>query len=811
MQAEELDEIKQDNRGRIKLEELGLLFLSHWYWFVLAVLMTLSVAVYKIMTTPPIYTRSTSLLIKDDKSSKNSTVKDFQNLGFVSTNSNIRNEIQTISASEIMLEAVKRLNLDLQMTVPQRLRERPLYNDAPVTLNFSDLSSEQTFNFKLKFTDRNHVKLYELNNSKDLIVPIGQRVKMPYGLLKIELTPAFSNSWIGQEITVHKYNVNSIGAKYSGRLTVGQTDEESSIIDLSLNDENPDRADDILRTVINVYNDNWIKDRNRMAESTSQFIDERLRDLTRELGDVDSDIASIQSRNLTPDIQASNTMYMSQANDNYKNILELQNQLSMSQYLEQSLRSNSSKQQLLPLNTVGNASLESQIETYNSLLMARNDIAANSNEHNPEVKKSDIKLIQLKTAILRSVQNTIAQIKSQIANYQQSETKTNSKIAMSPQLEKTLQSVKRQQDVKQSLYIYLLQKREENELSKAYTAWNTRVIQPPYGSGSPTYPQRSRILLFALAMGLVVPGVLLWFREYMNQTVRGRKDLDYLSIPLIGEIPSLDTRKYWWQRTKYQQREIVIKQGNRNMVNESFRIVRTKLHYFLGAITNKSDDNTARRPQVIMVTSFNQGSGKTFITANLAKTVSLNHHRILVIDMDIRRCSLSHMLPHRHKNGVSAYLSGMHTNLDELIVKEAFGKNVDVLPAGIIPPNPTELLQSSRLTALLEEVRNMYDYIYLDCPPIEIVADTSIIKSHCDATLFVVRVGVMDRRLIPEIDKLYKENAYNNMAILLNGSNYVSGKYGNYRYGYSYGYGGYGYGYGHYGQEDETSSPDLDS
>lgn len=804
MQAEELEEIKQENRGGIKLEELSLLFLSHWYWFVFAVLVSLSVAVYKIMTTPPIYTRNTSLLIKDDKNTKYSTVKDFQYLGIGAANTNIRNEIQTISASENMVEVVRRLHLDLQMTVPQRLRERPLYNDAPVMLHFSNLSELETFTFKLKIVDKNHVKLYDFNQGNDITVLIGTTFKSPYGALQIELTPSFSNQWIGQEITVHKYNVKSVGAIYSSRLSVGQSDEESSIIDLSLNDENPERAEDILRSLISVYNDNWMKDKNRMAESTNEFINERLSNLTKELGNVDSDIASIRSRNLTPDVQASATMYMSQSDDNYKHTLELQNQLSMTQFLEQSLRNNSSKQQLLPLNTVGNANIESQIEAYNTLLLTRNDIAANSNEQNPEVKKSDVKLMQLKTAILRSVQNTIAQIKSQIANYQRSEAETNNKIALNPKLEKDLQSVKRQQDVKQSLYIYLLQKREENELSKTYTAWNTRIIQPPFGSNAPTSPQRSRILLIALFIGLVVPGFLLWLREYLNQTVRGRKDIDFLNIPFIGEIPNLDIRNHWWQKTQHKQREIVIEQGNRNMVNESFRIVRTKLHYFLGAITNKTDGTISKKPQVIMVTSFNQGSGKTFITANLAKTISLNHHRVLVVDMDIRRCSLSQMLPQRTKSGVSAYLSGITDNIDDLIIKDAFGKNVDVLPSGIVPPNPTELLQSSRLTALMKEMREIYDYIYLDCPPIEIVADTSIIKPHCDATLFVVRVGVMDRRLIPEIEKLYKENSYNNMAIILNGSNYISGKYGSYRYGNSYGYGGYGYGsYGHYGQTSD--------
>ena len=284
----------------------------------------------------------------------------------------------------------------------------------------------------------------------------------------------------------------------------------------------------------------------------------------------------------------------------------------------------------------------------------------------------------------------------------------------------------------------------------------------------------------SFVIGLVIPGVILFLKEATNYKVRGRKDLEGLATPLIGEIPRMSTRKHWWQKNRLAPRTIVVEQGNKDVINESFRLVRTNLDYFIG---NNPE------VKVIMFTSFNPGSGKSFISANLSKTFSLRGKKVLVVDMDLRRCSLSHMLSEKKKNGITSYLNGQCEDLNSIIVKNAFGNNVDVLPVGTIPPNPTELLYNdTKLGIMFDEVRKQYDYIFLDCPPIEIVADASIIKKYADVSIFVVRAGLMDRRVIGRIDEMYNENQYNKLGIILNATSYVSGKYGHYQYGYSYGY-----------------------
>lgn len=481
-------------------------------------------------------------------------------------------------------------------------------------------------------------------------------------------------------------------------------------------------------------------------------------------------------------------MYMQQSGKNANDLIQLNNQLSMAIYIKDYLSDKNRAGQLLPTNTgIGGTGIEALIASYNQAVLTRNDLLSNSSEDNALVKKMDRDLATQQTAIVRSLENLIAQIRKQISNAEANEALTNQKIASAPRQAQQLLSIDRQQKVKEALYIYLLQKREENELSKTFTAWNTRIIQPPYGGGL-TAPRSASILLIAFALGLAIPGGIIFLSEFLNRTVRGRKDLETLHVPFLGEIPLLSRKKHWWQhRQNNAERKIYIRENSRNLINESFRLVRTKLDYFV----EKKD--TAN---IIMITSFNAGSGKSFISGNLAKTLSLGGKRVLAIDLDLRHASLSKLVD-TPKQGLTSFLCGATDDIQSVILRNQFDGSVDVLPVGVVPPNPTELLQSDVMGNLFEMLKKEYDVILVDCPPIDIVADTNIVKKYADVSLFVVRVGLMDRRLLKEVDKLYLRHTYNKMAILLNGSQYVSTRYGHYRYGYTYGY-GYGYGYGYH-------------
>jgi capsular exopolysaccharide synthesis family protein len=318
------------------------------------------------------------------------------------------------------------------------------------------------------------------------------------------------------------------------------------------------------------------------------------------------------------------------------------------------------------------------------------------------------------------------------------------------------------------LYLYLLQKREENELSRTFTAYNTRVITPPYGNNIPVEPRKAILLLAALVVALVLPLAVYVIMRYMNTTIRGKKDLELLSAPFLGEIPELPAKK---RKDKETYKIVVRDKSGGDIINEAFRVVRTNIEFILGKEDHK----------VLMTTSFNPGSGKTFTTANLAVSLAIKGKRVMLIDLDMRRASLSEYVS-SPKTGISNYLSGFEDNLNSVICRGELHKNLDVIPVGVIPPNPTELLFNERFQEMINDLRASYDYILIDCPPIEIVADAAIINRFVDMTLFIVRVGILERSMVRELERIYLEQKYKHIGVLLNG---VDDKG---RYGYKSGY-----------------------
>lgn len=791
------DQILNEQESGLNLEQYGLLFLSKWYWFVLSLVIAMGCGVYYYMQSTPMFTRNAQLLIKSEENgAASSAVKEFKDLGIISSSSNISNEILTISAPVMMEEVVKNLNLDLQLTMDNGFYSSPLYNDAPILLQFSSaIPQDMAFTFKMMIESANGASLYDFalpNNEMVLTDKVkvalnGIETKTPIGNLKIVKSPSWDEAFIGKEIIVSKSSVQNVARAYSSRLSVALSDKESTVLNLTLVDESPDRADDILMELINVYNQKWIDDNNKIAISTSKFISERLDSITKELGYIDARISDYKSQNLMPDVAASLAKDMQQSSRNYERLMELRNQHAMTSYVRDYLSSNGSDGQLLPSNVgVPSSGVESMIAEYNKIVLERMNYAENASLENSAIRDLDRRLASQKTAILRSVDNLLVQLNQQIATVESSEREIKGQIAEKPLKVKNLLSDERQQEVKEALYIFLLQKREETELSRTFTASNTSVIQPPIGANSPSSPRKNMILLVSFVIGLLAPAALIYLKEILNKTVRGRVDLEGMKTPFVGEIPFLDNKKHWWQRSKNTTHRIVVKDGCRDYINESFRLVRSKLDYLMA-------DSTENK--VVMMTSFNPGSGKTFITSNLSAAFALKGKKVLVVDMDIRRCSLSNLVD-RSRNALTSYLNGQEESIDDIVVKDAFGENVDVLPVGVVPPNPTEILMSDSMDRFFKEARSKYDYIFLDTPPIEIVADADIIKKYADVTLFIVREGLMDRRSLSRVDELYDGGDYKKFGIILNGTKYISGRYGRYRYGYTYGYGnGNVYGY----------------
>lgn len=412
------------------------------------------------------------------------------------------------------------------------------------------------------------------------------------------------------------------------------------------------------------------------------------------------------------------------------------------------------------------------------MVLNRNRLIANSSEKNPLVKDLANSLQSMQRTIIQSVDNLIVSLNTQIRSIRQQEVTTTSQLASNPSQAKYLLSVERQQKVKEELYLYLLQKREENELSQAFTAYNTRVITAPRGSMAPVSPQKMNILLMAFALGLAVPAGVIFLKENMNSKVRGRKDLEHLSLPLVGEIPlyGCEKKSIFGRKPLRNKRVVVVEEGNRNVINEAFRVLRSNLDFMV----SNTPEATA-----FAVTSFNPGSGKSYLSANMAISFALKGKKVLLIDGDLRHGSLSAYI-NSPQLGLSDYLSGRIGNWEETLVSHDKYANLKMIPVGTVPPNPTELLENGKFAGLLAQLRTSYDYIFVDCPPIDIVADTQIIEKATDRTLFVVRAGLLERSMLSELENIYREKRFKNLAMILNGTERSHGRY-SYRYGYHYG------------------------
>lgn len=789
------EEAEQEGMSFGLRDFLGILRAS-WLWIVLSMGVFGAAGWYYLKRTPNTYQRSATIVIKDDANSKGSDAYSvFSNLGGSPEQNNINNELAAIQSPANVLETVRQLNLDMNYSVEGRWHPEYLYGHSlPATVRMLGLGANESASMTLQLKANGVVVMSNFVRNGQPVGSMstvsgrtGQIVGTPIGNIVVTRTKYYGSfvARYNQPITVSRTDLYSMTSIVQSRLSAVQTNQQSTLVEIDYRDLIPERADDIINTLINVYKEGWVKDKNQLIIATSKFINDRLSVIERELGGIDSDISNYKSSNLLPDVQAASQISMQQSQETKSQLLRLSTQRSMAQYVRNMLMRGVKSRQLLPSNSgIDSPGIEAQIGEYNTLLLQRNSLIANSSEKNPIVSDYDEQLAQMRKAIVESIDNLVASIDVQVRQARESESQANAQIASNPKQAKYLTSVGRQQQVKEQLYIFLLQKREENELSQAFTAYNVRVISAPFGNAYAIAPNHRNIMLIALAIGLLLPIVILYIREIGNTRIRSRKDIERLTIPFIGEIPYLGKRRWLFGRKKKDFLRVVVHEGDNNIMNEAFRVLRTKLEFMM-------PDH--RKENVIILTSFNPGSGKTFLSANIAVSLAIKQKRVLIIDCDLRKATVSTLIGSPHM-GLTHYLTGKDVDPHALIQVYKDNDSLCVMPVGIIPPNPTELLGNGRLQTLIDELRPEFDYIFLDCPPVEVVADTEIISGYADRTIFIARAGLLERSMLKELQKLYNGGKYRNMMIILNGTEKISGRN---RYGYGYGYGyGYDYGYG---------------
>lgn len=773
----------QNEEEMFSLKDFLKLCLNKWKWFVISLIVLIGLGVLYNVRKEPVYTRSMEVLVKDQDAGGGvaEMANTFSSMSLVSSNTKVYNELISITSPAVMMEVVNRLDLTMNYTQKKLPHKVTLYGETtPFNAVFADLDKQESAGFTINYKPDGTYEIYKMwkgipggveKFKNHMVGTAGNHpVKTPVGKLLIIPNKNFPQPQAeDMEIVVVKNGYQLTVESYVKKVKGDLTDQDADVIKLTIDDVCVRRADDILSTILTVYNERWIEDKNKMAVATSDFITDRLTVIEKELGEVDSDISDFKAENQVPDIEETAKGYVMQDFKLNEDILMVNNQLAMTQYLKDYLNDPHNEYKILPMNTgTENLVLEEQIGTYNKLLLERDNLLENASEENPLVKDLNKQVIGSREAILRSIDGMIVSLNNILKNMDQAQAETKKELSTSPKKAKVLLSVERKQLVMQELYLFLLQKREENELTKTFTADNTRVITPPYGPYKPIAPKKMLILIACFIVGLAIPAVFVFLLESSNTKIRSKKDVEGLPLPFAGEIPFIGKKKKLrrlFQTKKKKQADIdkpkpVVQEGKRDIPNEAFRVVRSNIDFMIG----KADKAT-----VIALTSFNPGSGKSFIAYNLGASFALKKKSVLLIDGDLRHGSLSGFV-NSPKRGLSNYLTGATDDWQELAKKCDGFDNFRIIPIGHRPPNPAELLENGRLEKLINEAKDSYDVIMIDCPPVNIVVDTQIINQLVDRTLFVVRAGLLEKSALSDLTTLYDEKKLRNMSLLLNGT-----------------------------------------
>ncbi len=757
----------------VNVADLFFYLASKWRWFLLSVVIFGALAWYRYATSPNIYFSTATVIIKDP--SNKTVTAGLDRFDSYINKVNIANEILQFRSIGLMETVVNRLHLDVDYKIKDGLRDKELYTASPIMLSYEEVLPERYISFTATLIDSTSVQLSDIvgitAKKQTYLVPIGKKFSFNGEQFLISPTSHFGSQWKGEKIRITKYPLSSVVDYFQGNLGIRQEEDESSILTLSIRDASPLRATDVINTLVDIYNEDAIQDKNQVAVNTANFINDRLIIIENELGHVESDLENFKQDNRIVNISTTASRYEGESEKYSQEVLDRETQLKWAGYIRDYLNDPTKSRELLPTNTgLEGTNVETYINRYNSIKLKRDRLADDSGEANPVLEEMDQTLHSLRQSVIRSVDNLIVNLQVRRNDALSRQAQSQARTASIPTKERALLSIERQQKIKESLYMFLLNRREENALSQAMADNNARMIDHAHGPKGPIAPNRNRILLFGIALGLAVPCVFFLIKLFMDTKVHSRKDVERkISVPFLGEIPY---DKHALHRQNGNEEEVS------DIVSEAFRILRTNMTFMA---------KNGQRIQVITFTSFNEGAGKTFISRNLALSLSLTGKKVILLDLDIRKGTLSRHF-HAHKIGVTNYIADSGLQISDIVQHK---EKYDFISAGSSAPNPAELLMSGRLDQLVKELRSEYDYIIADNVPVGIIADATIANRVADLTVFVARIGRLDRRQLPDIEQLYIDKKLVNMALVLNGAeiSHRCGYYGYYGYGYGYSYG----------------------
>lgn len=774
------DQFENDVQEKpINLREVYEKYIVYWKWILASVLIACVIGFFYLRTQPYTYHLTTTLLVVDQSKSgamnEMSMMKQLDVMGFGSSLSMVNNENEVLKSSALMKRVVNQLELHTTYTTKDFLRTIDLYTASPYYVKMDSMALiqlEKTLSFEIAREEGQYTIEGEYNDStfSQIVKKLPAMINTPAGPISIALRKGLK--FLPQnEITVTISNPNAVGRYISAKLLTTEVSKQVDVINIGLNVSNEQKGKDILNTLSAIYNRDAIEQINRSAMNTANFIDDRLRLISGELSDVEGEVENYKQVNQMTDISSDAKIYLERNNEFDQQRILVENQLSLIRFVEEFISKGANQYALIPNLGLTDVGLVAVIQKYNELLMNRERIAGGSSEENPALRNMNQQIVSARRSIQVSIANSRKGLEITKRELDSQNQRAVSKIRDLPRQEREFIEIKRQQQVKESLYLFLLQKREEASLTMAITVPKGRVLNTP-DTGEQTGPRSKIIMGVFFLLGLAFPLLIIFLRDLINTTISNRAQVEKLSdVPVLSELGHNNTGNV-----------IIDHSSNTDSNAELFRLLRTKLQFTLDYPSQK----------VMMVTSTEPGEGKSYVSLNLAISLSLTGKKVMLMGLDLRKPQLKKHLNLDGEEGMSSVLSGHVSDYRSIIQRVAAYPTLDVIPGGVIPPNPNELLMNKRLDEMVEKLRNEYDYIVIDTAPVGAVSDSFLIDRVVDIAIYMCRMDYSDKRNIEFLNHVKADKTLKRPYLVINDVNMQSKYY--YHRGYSYGYGNY---YGH--------------
>lgn len=796
---------------KIDIQQLLFKYIIHWPWFVGAVLVCLIGAWIYLRMATPVYNISATVLIKDDKKGGNTGsmvgLEELGLSGLISSSQNIDNELEVLRSKTLVKEVINLLNLYVSYTDEDGFPSKNMYKTSPVLVSLTPQEAE-------KLTDPMVVEMALYGEGGlEVNVTVGDKEyqkhfeKLPAVFPMDEGTLAFFQSpdslSLKKDTMEASSNIRHITAKikspmkvaraYCENLKIEPTSKTTSVAVISLKNSSLQRGQDFINQLLEMYNRNTNNDKNEIAQKTAEFIDERINIISKELGSTEANLENFKRNAGITDLTSEAQIALTGNAEYEKKRVENRTQISLIEDLRKYIRGN--EYEVLPGNIgLQDPGLVATIERYNEMLVERKCLLRTSTENNPTIINLDTSIRAMKSNVQATLDGSLKGLLITKADLEREASRFSRRISDAPGQEREYVSIARQQEIKAGLYLMLLQKREENAIALAATANNAKIIDEAIADDIPVSPKRRMIYLIALVLGIGIPVGIIYLIGLTKFKLEGRADVEKLTtIPIVGDIPLTDEKNE-------KDGSIAVFENQNNLMSETFRNIRTNLQFML------QNDK-----KVILVTSTVSGEGKSFISANLAISLSLLGKKVVIVGLDIRKPGLNKVFRLSTKEkGITLYLANPETDLMSLVQPSDINQNLYILPGGTVPPNPTELLARDGLDKAIEILKKSFDYVILDTAPVGMVTDTLLIGRVADLSLYVCRADYTHKVEYTLINELAEEKKLPNLCTVINGVDLKRRKYGYYygygKYGKYYGYGKrYGYGYG-YGQEKGAKS-----